>query len=326
MDVEEGIGVTAFLIDDRPVVFVQDADANRRFLEGIDTGYWDYQATVHGKEVVEGDAEHRHRAAAALRIAYGQGLETFFALTAALVQAPKYPLGWMMSYQKELKSIVQKIQNGRKELLSPLQRKPSWDSVADAVFEFCPGHVRADASRNFARVWRRFAGEFLEASFEPEYNSLKHGMRAHVGDFSVAMGEESIFGQGASPENMKTIGGTEYGSTFWMRPRKVQDFQRTFELGKQVSRAWVPEQFIFGLQLIGLSIRNVASRARIEAGVDSAKVQFQWVSEETVYDSPRRKRPSLSHLTMGQTVDLSGWEEPSEEEIRQAYRKVGDEP
>jgi hypothetical protein len=35
---------------------------------------------------------------------------------------------------------------------------------------------------------RRLAQQFLSEYFEPEYNSLKHGMRAHVGGFSVAVG------------------------------------------------------------------------------------------------------------------------------------------
>ena len=48
-------------------------ERNYRFLRGIDPGFWSYQASVHAEHVH--DPEEGQRAAGALRIVYGQGVE-----------------------------------------------------------------------------------------------------------------------------------------------------------------------------------------------------------------------------------------------------------
>src|SRR2546423_1277146 len=196
----EGIAVVGFMIDERAVVFVRDHDANRHFLSGIDAKYWNYQAIVHGNMLESPDAAERQRAAAGLRIAYGQGLETLFALIGATVQVPLYPLGWMTAYRNsELRNVIEKIHQGR-GVLSPLKRTATWESVAEAIFEYMPEPTKTEIIKAFARLWHRLAEEFIDEAFEPEYNSLKHGMRALVSGFSVAIGQETTYGQAVPRE------------------------------------------------------------------------------------------------------------------------------
>jgi hypothetical protein len=176
---DEGAGLhfTGFMIDDRAVVFVRDDMANRRFLEGIDPPYWAHLARVHGDELNSSDDAHRQRAAAALRQAYGQGLETLFALLVAFAQAPYFTLGWMTLYQnRELRSVVGKIQRGE-SILSPLKEQVTWQSLSNVIHAGVPENVRAVVSVSYGDLWGRLAEEFLGETFEPEYNSLKHGTR-----------------------------------------------------------------------------------------------------------------------------------------------------
>src|ERR1700749_2873767 len=93
-----GFKVTGFFIDERAIHFIRDDGASLRFLQGVDHHYWEYQSAVHGQQLEAEDIAHRQRAAAALRIAYGQGLEALFAFIGALVQAPSCPLAWLLAY------------------------------------------------------------------------------------------------------------------------------------------------------------------------------------------------------------------------------------
>src|SRR5262249_14056086 len=94
-----------FVIDETPYVCWdwELKEKNLEFLRGIDSRYFQY--------VVESNIEHlegedKHRAALSIRLAYSHAIETLFALLGALVQAPTCPLGWLLSYRKELPEIV----------------------------------------------------------------------------------------------------------------------------------------------------------------------------------------------------------------------------
>jgi hypothetical protein len=316
------IGLVRFLLDDRPVVFVKDEFANRHFLQGIDPLYWSYQAAVHGEHLGAEDLAERHRASAALRVAYSQGVETLFALLAAFVQVPSYPLAWVLMYRNDqLRSVVSKIDSGV-SVPSPLKAEPSWDSIAAAVFQFVEEPTRSAITVGFAQFWTHLAGDFLDPSFEPEYNNLKHGMRSRVGGFSVAMGRQTTPGERAPAENMSFVGGAEYGSTFWMPPQRVRPHRFTFELTKSVARGWVVDQFTSALELVAMSIRNVVSRSLIIDGVARSEVpKFEWPLDPAAYVHPWERRPSISELTFGQSVDLGNWQEPAPEEIERIYQR-----
>ena len=161
----EPIGIICFMIDDRPVVFVRDVRANASFLESIDPLFWVYQAETHAAQLDVENQEHRQRAAAALRLVYGQGVEAMFSLLAAFVQVPTFPLGWLTKYKNvELRSVVKKIHTGA-HLLSPMKGGPTWRTVSEAVHQFLPEPTRTELIDRFARFWTRLAEDFLEESF-----------------------------------------------------------------------------------------------------------------------------------------------------------------
>jgi len=135
---------------------------NLEFINKIDPKYFEHIADHHG-ELLEGD--RKQYAAAALRIAYSHGLETLFALLCAAVQAPDCVIGWFLKYRNsELFQLVRKINEGR-IILSKLRcHRVTWRVIADLVFsEFKTGDDEKDESirRNFSRLWRHFASDFL---------------------------------------------------------------------------------------------------------------------------------------------------------------------
>jgi hypothetical protein len=223
-------------------------------------------------------------------LVYGQAVETMFALLVAFGQVPGFILGWLMAYKNpELRSAVTKIHKGT-ELRSALEARPTWKSLSVAVHEFVDEAHRERVSGAFAELWRRTAEEFASESFEPEYNSLKHGMRSQVGGFSVAIGEEKAHGEPPStPESMASIGRSEYGSTFWMPMERIAGTRHTFQLTRYTSRAWIPDQFGYSLHLIAMSVRNLVSRSMVASDPHS-KVQFEWPSEMGTFEAPMAHR------------------------------------
>lgn len=312
--------MVGFLVDERPHVFVNDADANRHFLEGIDRLYWAYQAIIHGEQLESDDPGRRQHAATALRVVYSQGLETLFAFIAALVQSPRFPIGWLHSYQnRDLQRVIRKIHEER-AFPCALKDHPSWHAVASLVFGVLAEPKRAELIDRFSRLWRMLAAEFIEERFEPEYNNLKHGMRSHVGGFGIFAGIEHAPGVPVPRERMQPIGGSEYASSFWMRPRKLDGCRFTFELSRFVSSAWTPGQFAAALPLIGMSINNVAARALIVAGADPAKIQFVWPEDSETFEAPWELRsPSINHFDTSHRTDLTGWTEPPADQVQHVY-------
>jgi hypothetical protein len=316
----KGIETIGFMVDENPCVFIVEREANSRFLRGLDADHWEYQALVHGEQLGSDDPKIRQHAAVGLRLAYAQGLETLFALIGALVQVPTFPLAWVMSYRvSNLRSVVRKLHEGS-AFPTLLTGRPSWEAVSAAVHQFLNEDVRKRTVQPFAQLWGRFADEFLEESFSAEYNSLKHGMRVIVGGSSLAVGIERGPGEQPEPGGMRVVAACDYGSTFEMRPRRVDGTRHTFELPANISSAWVPEHFAAALPLISMSISNVVSRARIAAGEQPGKVEFRWPQDPANFDRPwRQPRPTMKQLRFGRTVHLQGYSEMSVESIREAY-------
>lgn len=317
-----GLNMVGFFVDDRAHFFVGDDTSNRQFLEGVDPDYWAYQAIVHGEQLDSENQEHRQRAAVALRIVYSQAVETLLSFLGAVTQCPTFPLAWLMQYHNsELRSVVQKIHDRRGELPSPLKARPSWPAIANAVFEYVPEPKRAELTERFSRFWYRLAAEFLEEPFEREYNSLKHGMRAQIGGVTVALSPPHPPGERAQDEVMQTIGASDYGSTFWNATRKLPGYQRTYELGHYTSCGWNPRQFAAALPLIGMSVQNLVNRCLVSAGDDPSGLGFVQPADAEAFDRPWLNRPSIRHISFGNTTDAGEWEEPSAEEMRLFFER-----
>src|SRR3989304_3703054 len=69
---------------------------NLAFIEGVDPTYFEFLARVY---VNLPDSDQEHKAALALRTAYSHGIETFFALLFAAIQAPDCVIGWVHKYE-----------------------------------------------------------------------------------------------------------------------------------------------------------------------------------------------------------------------------------
>ncbi|NCT69286.1 MAG: hypothetical protein GXC76_16780 [Rhodanobacteraceae bacterium] len=275
----------AFAIDERPQkVWDWDlTEKNLGFLRGIDPEYFVHVAQVNAALLEE---KKTNSAALAIRLGYSHALETFMAFAGASLQAPACPLAWMLRYTNDdLRKVVENIANGSLKY-ARLTPTPTWAGLAEALVGglSASDEQKSQIAGGFGGLWSRFARDFLDESQGAEYNNLKHGLRAAGGGFALKIGLEPSPGISAPPEAMQLIGGSEYGSSFFIVEKPVGgkiDFRP-----RRFSRNWHPKNLFHGMHLLSLSLGNLISHLRAKAGDDIAQLKFRWPSDNQAYSSP----------------------------------------
>jgi hypothetical protein len=314
-----------FAIDETPYC-VWDWDirqVNLDYLDSIDPRYFAHMATIHGPSL---EGEERQYAAAALRMAYTHGLESLFALICAAIQAPDCVVGWLLKYKNiELESVVKKI-SGWESVYSKLKLNPiTWEKLAETFLPFTAGDAERDSrvKQAFGRLWGQFAHDFIDENNRLEYNSIKHGIRARMGGFYLAMGLEDQPGVPAPPERMETVAQSDFGSSFFVA-EKLQD-GRNLRIRRQ-SLNWNPENFLPALDLISTSITNVIAFLKLINGVPPAEVEWLCPDDEAYFEEPwARSRGGVYSLGMNSTIEASFITPLSKEEILSVYVRENEE-
>lgn len=321
MSQQDRIERVPFVVDDTPYACWEwdIRERNLEFLNGIDPDFYTYVVDAHAQHLT--DLDEGRKAALAIRITYGMALETFFALLGALVQAPQCVYGWVMRYQVvELERVVKKIKAGE-EVLTRLQVPTTFEHLSEAIHS---GFAYDEAKKKwiaegFARMWNGFASDFLDETERVEYNSAKHGLRTRLGGFTLRMGIEDEPGRPARPEAMRDMGGSAFGSAFFM-PENLGEGKRNFR-GRSTHRNWVPENMINGVHLASMSIANVVSFLKVLNGVDPTTCKFHNPSTPEAFRAPWALSPGVTGFNMDRRIEAD-WVTPmTREEILATYAK-----
>ncbi len=308
-----------FAIDTRPQAFCdRDHQAvNLEFLKSIDPSYFEFLADVLEPRVVE-EGKGAHHAGIALRISYSQAMETMFALLASCVQSPSFPVGWMLNYKvSELKAVVKKISQGE-----PVDTKldpnfVSWSGLSSLIHgkNLTSPPELLTCKKHFGIAWTRCATEFTQGRLDSEYNSIKHGLRIRSGGFQLAIGKQESIDEPAPRENMVSLGGSAFGSSFL----------KSHRLGKHnfsVSRTsvnWDPQNVAAGLRLLAASIRNVVSFLRCIGG-DAEEQNLRITGDESFFAAPWERSVGTLDFSIGPAIKEGDVVPFSKDEIMRAYQ------
>jgi hypothetical protein len=308
---------------------------NLEYLESLDPDYFDYVGRANVPHLEADDSKERRRAATAIRAAYHHGLESFFALLFATLQAPFCVVGWMQVYSPaELRELVRAVDPslwGRDErrkqvrayrdhLLPYVWVRPRsflyWEGISKAIHRPAGNEEDVKKTRElFATLWGRFAKDLVNDAFISEYNSIKHGLRTGFGGFYMAIGPEAVAGEPVPPEAMHSLGGSEHGSSFFM-PRTFVEYPREkdkrprlghgrnrqshFRLRRQALN-WDPKGLCDALTLITASIYNVRTFLLWVNRADPAGLRF-CVPDEEVFSSPLGRPSGIRSSDMDAAV------------------------
>jgi hypothetical protein len=323
-----------FVTGERPAVFwgYDLAGDNARFLKTLDAEYFGFVArecAARLKDETTLERADRLRVATTLRIAYGQAAETLMALLAATAQIPTFPMGWMLRYQnQDLREVVTAIESERPFHSLLVERPVTWRTISALVHSYIPGPAeRLGLIDRAATFWSRMAQQFLSDHHQNEYNALKHGLRVMPGGFSIAFGVEKTPGQPAAPEDMTSLGGSQFGATYVVPVRIDGAAKHHFRISRE-SRNWSYEALAIDLQLMAQSMANVVGSLRVVGGDDASRVRFSWPNgtDDDAFTRYRDFLPSLERLSRPDNVLAEDIAPVTAAEIIAAYEHAQDRP
>ncbi len=138
--------------------------------------------------------------------------------------------------------------------------------------------------KGFGQFWSSMAGDFIDPRNSSEYNALKHGLRPRPGGFHMAIGRQSDPETPCPPEKMQSIGGSDTGSSFFLKESVGQDSWHLRP--RRVGKNWSVSNTVNGLALLTMSIEDVVSFLRIENGEEPSICRFTTPDDESAFDAP----------------------------------------
>lgn len=296
---------------------------NLEFLSGIDAEYFRYLAETHIEAL--NDKETANRAAVSLRLGFYNGVETLFSLIGGLLQAPDCVYAWISQCTTgQLRALLARIE--RNDALLPLRIKleyMSWDAIAKVVLQQSNPDP-AKAARNgdlFGALWARLAAEYVKDVHIKEYNSLKHGFRVSHGGFRIAIGLQHEPGVPASSEQMHSLGGSDFGSTFYVLEQiGGGDKSNRSRRSRRVSVNWSAERMLIDLQLISMSVRNVVSTLQLWNGRNPAEVSFVRPLQNKDFDRPREMHMGVLNTSMDFVIPEESVQSTTKEELLDIWK------
>lgn len=254
----------SFCVDEKPYCVWNYHDSNESFLRGIDTQYFLYLASTHSAHL---DGEHQERAVLALSNAYYHGLETFFMLVYAALQAPRCVSGWLLKcWPEQLRDLVDKSLAGQLPKACRWKMTDgSWEQISNLVHDRLLQETPEDAELKilFAELWRRFARDYRQSFREAEYNSFKHGFRMRLGDGgTISWDNKPNAGEAIETRPAKTTLSSGFGSIFCtakpLEGANNPDLKHHFSLSHCQANIDI-KQLSKNLVLLGVSIHNVVA-------------------------------------------------------------------
>lgn len=246
------------IVNEKPYA-IWDWDLKKKnldFLNGIDSKYFTYVAENNFKAL---NGDDKHRAAILIRLTFSHGLETLFSLLSSVVQAPQCPLGWIICYSnRQLIEFVKKI---TKEdiILSPLLMDDiSWVSISNLIFRGleCDEDKKKWIIKGFSDFWMKMANIYTNEKFNNEYNGIKHSLRITPGGFNLMVGLEKEAGVPGKPEEMESLGGSNFGSKYYYKKNIIPKNGINITPFNE-ARNWDPLMLAKKLILVSMSIENI---------------------------------------------------------------------
>ena len=297
-----------FVVYDKPYC-IWDLDLSQKNLDFIESMSPEYFNNVALHNVKQLEEEEKNLAALSIRLAYFHGMETFFSLICATLQAPECIVGWLQKYSgNSLRKMVIDINAGQNILTKKGPNQFSWEELSNTFnsFKLEDGEKEHEIKARFGEFWKRLAAEFVDEKLIFEYNSIKHGLRIGPGGFHMAIGQEKEFGVSPAPDEFVSMGGNEFGSSFFTQEEICQEGvpNRKYHFRvRKYSVNWDPE--IIGIRIILLSesIQNILSSLKMINRVKPETVKFSWPSDLRVFDEAWKPLSGVSSFNFGSIIN-----------------------
>lgn len=133
----------------------------------------------------------------------------------------------------------------------------------------------------------------------------------------MAIGRETSPGETALPDQMKSLGGSDFGASFFTLERIQSD--RLNYVVRRHFRNWSPNNLANGLHMIGFSISNIVSFLKTLNAKTVTEVEFSWPDDPAHFDAPWRETTKVRSLTWDPLVGIGANQLPGKEDIFASY-------
>ncbi|MCH8011300.1 MAG: hypothetical protein IIA61_05035 [Candidatus Marinimicrobia bacterium] len=297
---------------------------NEEFISEYDPLYFDTIASMlhHHLEDEKTTKKQKQYISFALRSYLSHAAESLFALLGATLQAPDCIYGWLFKYRNsDLNSLIDNISKGARIRNKLRLSYVDWESLSNTIhqFELEDQEKNNKIKRHFADFWQRLSSEYRSKDFENIYNSIKHGYRARPGGVFISFGLEKTHGKPATPNDMKSLGGSEYGATYFFEEFPTNSNHNIRLHEKTIN--WLPKNIWYQIGLIRLSLSNIISFLKLYHNQDPETAQYAWPENLEDFEFDLRNTTGTLGFTMNIEVKKSDIRDISKEEITQLYDK-----
>lgn len=277
------------------------------FINGVDEKYFDYVAK---KFIADLDGESAQHAATAIRASYALCLETLFTLVGSCMQAPGCAAAWSLkAWPKHIRLVCNSLRQGYWNLPTPWNiNSHNFDFLkfSQMLIQYTKWSESEhdNTAKIFSDLLIMLCDEYLDEKNSQEYNSIKHGFRARSGGFRLSVGIETTPGSPAPPERMKSMGGSDFGSSFYYAASifgEKEKNSRNFSLRRRAIN-WSPDDLCGRISLASLLIANMKSFLHIANGAKPSTVEFHRLIDEGAYTIPWQKSPSVTSIDLDLVV------------------------
>ncbi|KGK98542.1 hypothetical protein LI82_06605 [Methanococcoides methylutens] len=316
-----------FVVYDEPYCIwdVDLAQVNLEFIESMKPEYFE-NVVQNNLELLE--SEEKNLAAISIRLTYFHAMETFFSLLCATLQASNCVVAWLQKYPPgSLQKMVKDIGDGKEIMTGLGKQQLSWEDLSNTLNSFVleDKDKETKVKTKFTKLWRILADDFTNETLVSEYNNLKHGFRIRPGGFHLSMATENIHGVSPPPEDFKSMGRSEFGTSFFMREnicqKGVPHGKHHFKLKKH-NVNWDPNTIGMRVILLRYSIQNILSFLRIVNGIKPDTVKFSWPSDLELFEKAFAFQGGVFHMSYGPTIRQEDIEIFTKEEILEPYQRI----
>lgn len=144
---------------------------------------------------------------------------------------------------------------------------------------------------------------------------MKHGMRVSPGGAFLSLGLEDTPGVPPPPEAMRSIAGSEFGSTFFQR-EQLDDASKFHFSMRRTTINWSATTLALRLGLIAMSISNIVSALLLESGVPPEEKQFHRPTPPDAFDRAWDPLGGPTHVAMDRFIAVPTEQLLAKEQLR----------
>ncbi|MCH7770035.1 MAG: hypothetical protein IIA49_03325 [Bacteroidetes bacterium] len=298
---------------------------NLSFLQSINPSFYIYNLDLHSKNL---DGDNKHNAALSIRLLYHHSVETLFTLIFSALQAPKCVYAWFQkSNSKILRELVLKVTNRDQSVFDVIGLKNiSWESISSKILlsdKKWTDNID-EISKSHSNFLHNLSNDYLSDYDIKEYNSIKHGLRLKQRGFKFAIGPQKELNQPAKPKDMKVIGESDFGSSFYsLNPIKNLDIKKYPHFqSRHYAINWNLDSLIKLVTLIAFSIENTISFLKIFNG--EQEVNFKVPNDLEFYRMPWKDLSGVTQMNIDSDITKKMIKLTTKKEITDKLKQVSE--